>query len=57
MSKYNKTVLTNTGLDLAIKAARGKTKPVLNGTDGDIALTFNNQTSELPILGEVVLDG
>ena len=31
--------------------------PVLNDTDGDVALTFNNQTSQLPILGEVVLDG
>ena len=31
--------------------------PTLNGTDQDIALVFNNQTSQLPILGEVVLDG
>ena len=31
--------------------------PTLNGTDQDITLVFNNQTSQLPILGEVVLDG
>ena len=31
--------------------------PTLNGSDQDIALVFNNQTSQLPVLGEVVLDG
>ena len=31
--------------------------PMLNGSDQDITLVFNNQTSQLPILGEVVLDG
>ena len=31
--------------------------PTLNGTDQDIALVFNNQTSQLPVLGEVKLDG
>lgn len=31
--------------------------PTLNGTDQDIALEFDNQTSQLPVLGEVVLDG
>ncbi|RMC48898.1 baseplate J/gp47 family protein [Lactobacillus sp. ESL0228] len=31
--------------------------PKLNETDQDIVLTFDNQTSQLPILGEVVLDG
>lgn len=31
--------------------------PKLNNADNDIVLTFNNQTSQLPILGEVVLDG
>ena len=31
--------------------------PTLNGTDKDIALVFNNQTSQLPVLGEVKLDG
>ncbi|MCO6528711.1 hypothetical protein F5ESL0233_05050 [Lactobacillus sp. ESL0233] len=31
--------------------------PKLNNADNDIVLTFNNQTSQLPVLGEVVLDG
>ena len=31
--------------------------PTLNGADQDITLVFNNQTSQLPVLGEVVLDG
>ena len=30
--------------------------PKLNGKDEDIQLVFNNQTSQLPILGEVGLD-
>ena len=31
--------------------------PMLNGSDQDIALVFDNQMSQLPILGEVKLDG
>ena len=31
--------------------------PTLNGSDQDIALVFDNQTSQLPVLGEVKLDG
>lgn len=31
--------------------------PTLNGADQDIVLTYNNQTSQLPVLGEVVIDG
>ena len=31
--------------------------PMLNGSDQDIALVFDNQTSQLPVLGEVKLDG
>ncbi|MCX0290970.1 baseplate J/gp47 family protein [Lactobacillus kullabergensis] len=31
--------------------------PTLNGADQDIALVFDNQTSQLPVLGEVKLDG
>ena len=31
--------------------------PTLNGADQDITLVFNNQTSQLPVIGEVVLDG
>ncbi|GEO64475.1 baseplate J/gp47 family protein [Companilactobacillus nantensis] len=31
--------------------------PTLNGIDDDIALTFNNDLSQLPVLGEVNLNG
>ena len=31
--------------------------PMLNGSDQDITLVFDNQTSQLPVLGEVKLDG
>ena len=31
--------------------------PTLNGANQDIALVFDNQTSQLPVLGEVKLDG
>lgn len=31
--------------------------PTLNESDQDITLVFNNQTSQLPVLGEVMLDG
>ena len=31
--------------------------PTLNGADQDIALEFDNQISQLPVLGEVVLNG
>ena len=31
--------------------------PTLNGSDQDIALVFDNQMSQLPVLGEVKLDG
>ena len=31
--------------------------PTLNGSDQDLALVFDSQTSQLPVLGEVVLDG
>ena len=31
--------------------------PTLNGSDQDIALVFDNQTSQLPVLGEVKIDG
>lgn len=33
------------------------TLPQLNGKDKDVALTFNNEISQLPILGEVSLNG
>lgn len=33
------------------------TLPTLNGMESDVAMTFNNEVSELPIVGEVTLHG
>ena len=56
---YSQTVYRSKILSqiMSVEGVINASVPVLNGTGGDIALTFNNQTSELPILGEVVLDG
>ena len=56
---YSQTVYRSKILSqiMSVEGVINASVPVLNGTDGDIALTFNNHTSELPILGEVVLDG
>lgn len=56
---YSQTVYRSKILSqmMSVEGVINASVPVLNGIDGDIALTFNNQTSELPILGEVVLDG
>ena len=56
---YSQTVYRSKILSqiMSVEGVINASVPVLNGTDGDITLTFNNQTSELPILGEVVLDG
>ena len=56
---YSQTVYRSKILSqiMSVEGVINASVPVLNDTDGDITLTFNNQTSELPILGEVVLDG
>ena len=56
---YSQTVYRSKILSqiMSVEGVINASVPVLNGTDGDITLTYNNQTSELPILGEVVLDG
>lgn len=56
---YSQTVYRSKILSqiMSVEGVINASVPVLNGTDGDIALTFNNQTSQLPILGEVKLDG
>ena len=56
---YSQTVYRSKILSqiMSVEGVINASVPVLNGTDGDIALTFNNHTSELPILGEVKLDG
>ena len=56
---YSQTVYRSKILSqiMSVDGVINASVPVLNDTDGDVALTFNNQTSQLPILGEVVLDG
>ena len=56
---YSQTVYRSKILSqiMSVEGVINASVPVLNDTDGDIALVFNNQTSQLPILGEVVLDG
>ena len=53
MSKYNKTVLTNTGLDLAIKAARGKTKFTITKTAASADNLADKKIDELQELTEL----
>lgn len=53
MSKYNKTVLTNTGLDLAIKAARGKTKFTITKTAASADNLAGKKIDELQELTEL----
>lgn len=53
MSKYNKTVLTNVGLDLAIKAARGKTKFTITKTAASADNLADRKIEELQELTEL----
>lgn len=56
---YSQTVYRSKILSqiMSVEGVINASVPVLNGTDGDIALVFNNQISQLPVLGEVKLDG
>ena len=53
MSKYNKTVLTTAGLDLAIKAARGKTKFTITKTAASADNLADKKMDELQELTEL----
>ena len=53
MSKYNKTILTNAGLDLAIKAARGKTKFTITKTAASADNLADKKIDELQELTEL----
>ena len=53
MSKYNKTVLTNAGLDLAIKAARGKAKFTITKTAASANNLADKKIEELQELTEL----
>lgn len=53
MSKYNKTVLTNAGLDLAIKAARGKAKFIITKTAASADNLADKKVDELQELTEL----
>ena len=56
---YSQTVYRSKILSqiMSVEGVINASVPTLNGADQDIALVFNNQTSQLPVLGEVVLDG
>ena len=56
---YSQTVYRSKILSqiMSVEGVINASVPTLNGADQDIALVFNNQISQLPILGEVVLDG
>ena len=40
-----------------IEGVANATMPRLNGKDEDLPLVFNNTTSQLPVLGEVTING
>lgn len=56
---YSQTIYKSKVLSqiMMIDGVINSSVPTLNGADQDIVLTFNNQISQLPVLGEVVLDG
>ena len=56
---YSQTVYRSKILSqiMSVEGVINASVPTLNGADQDIALVFNNQTSQLPVLGEVKLDG
>ena len=56
---YSQTVYRSKNLSqiMSVEGVINASVPTLNGADQDIALVFNNQTSQLPVLGEVILDG
>ena len=53
VSKYNKTILTNDGLDLAIKAARGKAKFTITKTAASADNLADKKIEELQELTEL----
>lgn len=42
---------------MRVEGVINATLPVLNGTESDVVMTFNDEVSELPVVGEVVLHG
>lgn len=42
---------------MMLEGVANATMPKLNGKDEDLQLVFNNTTSQLPILGEVTVNG
>lgn len=42
---------------MMVEGVANSSMPKLNGKDEDIALVFNNEVSQLPILGEVTING
>ncbi|AYM03566.1 hypothetical protein D8911_11435 [Levilactobacillus brevis] len=42
---------------MRVEGVINATLPTLNGAEGDVVMTFNDDVSELPVVGEVVLHG
>lgn len=42
---------------MMVEGVANSSMPKLNGKDEDIMLTFNNDVSQLPMLGEVTING
>lgn len=42
---------------MRVEGVINATLPVLNGSESDVVMTFNNETSQLPVVGEVLLNG
>ena len=42
---------------MTLEGVANATMPQLNGKDEDLQLVFDNTTSQLPVLGEVTVNG
>ena len=54
MTIYRSKILSRV---MMIEGVANATMPRLNGKDEDLQLVFNNTTSQLPVLGEVTING
>lgn len=54
MTIYRSKILSRV---MMLEGVANATMPRLNGKDEDLQLVFNNTTSQLPVLGEVTVNG
>ena len=54
MTIYRSKILSRV---MMLEGIANATMPRLNGGDEDLQLVFNNTTSQLPVLGEVTVNG